>query len=1185
MTHSAVRYGRARVDPTNTRWQVWIDRGGTFTDAIGVRGDIVRTAKVLSGAGSVVGAVRALLDLAPDAVVPPIDLRLGTTLATNALLERRGAPTALAITAGLGDLLAIGDQTRPDLFALDITRPAPLYARVLELATRADPTGRVLARDDHADLLARFTDVVAAGIDSFAIVVLHGWAAPDLEQEVAKVARLAGARHVSTSADASAELGLLGRARTAVADAYLSPVLAAYLADLRAALPGSTVRLMQSSGGLADAARLRGRDAVLSGPAGGAIAAAHAAVAAGAPHAVGFDMGGTSTDVTCVEAGQLDRTHETEVAGTTLRAPAIAIHTVAAGGGSICQFDGLRLTVGPASAGAEPGPICYGAGGTAITVTDVDLVLGRLADDHFPWPLDRAAAIQALAAVGRALGVAGDDEAAARQAAEGFFAIANANMAEAVREVTIARGKDVREHALVVFGGAGGMHAGPVARQLGVRRVIVPRFAGLLSAWGIGLAPVTWHGEVDGGRVAVTADALATVAQGLNAVEATGRAAVAAEGATRLRVARTLSLRYRGSDTALDVSAGDATTVGAAFAEAHRARFGYVREDAIIEIAAGRVEVIGEDVAPTLPMRGQGPLPAPRRIDRGTPVYGLTELPAGAVVTGPALVLDPHASVVVDPGWVARVGDGGELVMDDREPPRGAPNASRTANTDVDPVRLEVYGNLMMSIAAQMGVVLERTAVSVNIRERRDFSCAVFDARGGLVANAPHIPVHLGAMGETVRSLLDSVTLTPGAVYACNDPSAGGSHLPDITVITPVHDGHRLIYLVANRGHHADVGGLTPGSMPPMSRTLEEEGVALRHLPIVIAGRLQRDEILDALRSGPWPARRPEDNLADLEAQIAANHAGVALMSEAMARASQAEVLAYLGHVQDQAAALVGRAIGSLRQGTRHFADQLDDGSPIVATVTVAGSRLHIDFTGSAPAHVGNLNAPRAVTVAAVIYVLRAMCGAPIPLNAGCLVPVDLVIPPGSILDPPPGAAVVAGNVETSQRIVDVLLGALELAAASQGTMNNLTLGGPTWAYYETIGGGAGATARAPGASAVHTHMTNTRITDPEVLEARLPVRLRRFAVRVGSGGTGLHRGGDGIVRELELLAPAEIALVTERRTTCPFGLAGGQPGRAGRNLVDGAEVPGRAHVRAGAGTILTLETPGGGGWGPTQGA
>ena len=1209
-----------RLSPTSTagwhdgevteRWQLWIDRGGTFTDAIGYQagsGEVrtadglasrgsgeVRTAKVLSGPGSVERAVREILRLADGAIPPPLELRLGTTLATNALLERRGARTALVITRGFADLLAIGDQTRPDLFALDIVRPPPLPARVVEVDTCAAADGSVLAPVDRDAAERIFRSLAADGFASVAVVVKHAWAVPVLETELADLARAAGIAHVTTSADASAELGLLARTETAVADAYLTPVLTSYLADLRAALPGSTIRIMQSSGGLADATRLRGRDAALSGPAGGAIATAAAARAAGIPRAIGFDMGGTSTDVTCFD-GALDRDHETLVAGVRLRAPAIAVHTVAAGGGSICRDDGVRLTVGPDSAGASPGPLCYGrrtdgsgmnvpfsslpvsdGNGTFIphaTITDADIVLGRLAGDHFPWPLDEAAARAALTV----------------DAAAAYFTIANANMAEAVRQVTIARGRDVRDFALVVFGGAGGMHACPVAELLGVRRVIVPRFAGLLSAWGMGLAPVTWHGETDCGRVPLDTASLAEAHARLDVLEDAGRASLAdapsRDGSVDVSVIRTVSLRYQGSDTALEVPA--TADAAGAFAAAHRVRFGYER-DAPIEVCAARIEVIASRPAPVLPRRADGPLPVPARRQplwsaghlADAPVWHLAALPAGARIDGPALVLDAHASIVVDRNWSAVVGDDDTLTLT----VAAEPSAVTAGPTAADPVSVAVHANLYMSIAAQMGTVLERTAVSTNIRERRDFSCALFDAHGGLVANAPHVPVHLGAMGETIRSLLAAhPSPPPGTVYATNHPADGGSHLPDITVISPVHDAAtgELLYILANRGHHADVGGLTPGSMPPFSRTLADEGVALRHLPVVVAGRLQRDTILAAFTAGPHPARRPLDNLADLEAQIAANHAGARLVAEAMSRSTPATFLAHMHHVQSQAAALVARAVAALPAGTRQFADFLDDGSPICVTIRTGGPRLHIDFTGSAPVHPRNLNAPRAVTVAAVLYVLRALVGAPIPLNAGCLAAVDLVIPPGSILDPPPGRAVVAGNVETSQRIVDVLLGALGLAAASQGTMNNLTVGGADWAYYETVGGGAGATPRAPGASAVHTHMTNTRITDPEVLEARFPVRVDRFAIRRGSGGAGHHPGGDGIIRTFTLLAPAEIAIVSERRTSRPFGLDGGGSGAPGRNLLDGAALPGAAHARVPAGAEVTVETPGGGGWGP----
>jgi 5-oxoprolinase (ATP-hydrolysing) len=721
--------------------------------------------------------------------------------------------------------------------------------------------------------------------------------------------------------------------------------------------------------------------------------------------------------------------------------------------------------------------------------------------------------------------------------------------------------------------------------MLGVTRVIVPRFAGLLSAWGMGLAPLTWHAEVDGGRVVMDAGALEVVRAKMDKVEAEGRAVMARERAGEVSVSRTLALRYRGSDTALEIP--DGGDVARAFADAHRTRFGYAR-DVEIEIAAGRVEVIAASDMPALPPRATGALPAPVRrqamwsagqMRDDVPVWNADDVPAGAEIEGPALLLDSHASIVIDHGWSASFTASGTL-----EARRTAARAT-VASAAADAASIAVHANLYMSIAAQMGTVLERTAVSTNIRERRDFSCALFDARGGLVANAPHIPVHLGAMGETIRSLLAVHPVPPpGTVYATNHPAAGGSHLPDITVITPVHDDDgRLLYILANRGHHADVGGLTPGSMPPSSRTLADEGIALEHVPIVIGGHLRRDAILAAFSAGPHPARRPLDNLADLEAQIAANHAGVRLVAAAMARTSPATFLDHMGHVQAQAAALVARAVAALPAGTRRFADELDDGSPIVATITAGTTgtaRLTIDFTGSASAHAGNLNAPRAVTMAAVIYVVRALVGTPIPLNAGCLAAVDVIIPPGSILDPPPGAAVVAGNVETSQRIVDVLLGALGLAAASQGTMNNLTLGGADWAYYETIGGGAGATPRAAGASAVHPHMTNTRITDAEILESRFPLRVERFAIRRGSGGAGFHRGGDGVIRELTLLAPAEISLLTERRTRAPFGLDGGEPGVPGNNRLGTTTLSGRGPGGAVARATLTNETPRGGGVG-----
>ena len=1161
-------------------WSIWLDRGGTFTDGIGrAPGGELRVAKVLSRddapGGAAVAAIRALLGLGPDEPVPPCDVRMGTTLATNALLERRGAPTALAITRGFADLCAIGDQTRPDLFALDIVRPEVLYREVIEIDARAAPDGTVLAAPGD-ELEAELAAARARGCTSLAVVVLHAYAAPALEQAVAEVARRAGFAHVSCSAEAGAEIGVLGRADTTVVDAYLTPVLAAHVAELRAALPGSRIRLMQSSGGLTDAARFRGRDAVLSGPAGGVVACAAIARDAGSDRAIGFDMGGTSTDVSCVD-GAIERVHETSVAGVRLRAPMMAIHTVAAGGGSICRWDGLRMTVGPDSAGAVPGPLSYGhPDARELALTDVDLVLGRIAGDRFPFPLDAARATAALAAIG-------DPTATAA----GFFAIANASMAEAIRRVSIARGRDPRDFTLVVFGGAGGIHACPIADQLGITRIVVHPLAGVLSALGMGLAPVSWHADLDAGRVPLDDAALSLLSPRLATLAADGLAALRADDVPDPRVTHRLDLRYRGADTSLTIDlTGPAADLATTFAARHRALFGYDRPDATIEIVVARVEVTGADPRPTLPLAPTGPAPAPLRhapMWTGTrmepvPVHLAETLPAGTTLPGPALLLSGTSTLALDPGWTLTVSPLGALHLEadlgalHLHPPKGAQHPA---------VGLEVWGNRYMAIAEQMGEVLRRTAVSTNIRERLDFSCAVFDAGGGLVANAPHIPVHLGAMGETIRALLEEVPEPEvGAVYASNDPDAGGSHLPDVTVVTPVHDrAGKLAFFTASRGHHADVGGITPGSMPPFATALAEEGVVLRHVPIVRGGVFDREGILRVLGAGAHPARRPLDNVADLEAQVAAGRAGARLVEEAIDRYGD-DAIGYMGRVQEHAARLVGRAIGALPDGEHRFADTLDDGTPIAVSVRIRGERIAIDFTGTGPEHPGNLNAPRAVTVAAVLYAMRCLVGEAIPLNAGCLAPVELIVPPGTILSPSPGRAVSGGNVETSQRVVDVLLAALGLAAASQGTMNNLTFGGPDLAYYETICGGAGATPRAPGASAVHTHMTNTRITDPEVLEARFPVRLRRFAIRRGSGGDGLHPGGDGVVRELELLAPVHVSIVSERRRTSPFGLAGGLPGAPGRNRLDGADLGGHASVDAGSGAVLIIETPGGGGWG-----
>jgi 5-oxoprolinase (ATP-hydrolysing) len=1183
----------ARARGESGRWQFWIDRGGTFTDCIGRDPDgTLRVVKIPSSDRAPLTGIRRLLGLGDDDAIPPCDVRMGTTIATNALLERKGVPCGLVITRGFRDLLEIGTQDRPEIFDLVIARPDRLYGHVVETAARADAEGQVLAPVDREALVSELGRMRELGLRSLAVVVLHAYRATRLETEIGELARDAGFDHVSLSHQVAAELGIVGRGDTTVVDAYLTPLIRDYVGALLAELPGSTLRLMQSSGGLTDAARFRGRNSVLSGPAAGVVACAHLAREADLPGVVGFDMGGTSTDVSRFD-GALERTYETTVAGVRLRAPMMAVHTVAAGGGSICRYRGFRLTVGPDSAGAAPGPLCYGdPAASEITLTDANLLLGRVVAERFPVRLETARVADAFAALAARVRDDGTPH-APEDLAAGFVEIADQAMAEAIRQVTVARGRDVRDYALVVFGGAGGQHACSVARRLGMRRVLFHRFAGVLSAWGMGLADVSWSGACDAGRSALDAGSRVRLRALHDELEGRGRAELAAEGfaPSDLVAVPRLDLRYRGADTAITLDAqGDEAAMRRAFEEAHAERFGFLRPEHVVEVLTARVEVS----APGAPAQVSRPLDrasaaraaATARTTRlwldgahrEVPLHRREDLSSGCFIDGPAVVLEDTGTIVLERGFrLDVIDDDRSLVSDVAAMP--APAASDGA---ADPVRLEVFNHLFMSIATQMGTALERTAVSTNIRERRDFSCALFDATGGLVANAPHIPVHLGAMGESVRAVLAThPEMGAGDVYATNDPAGGGSHLPDVTVVTPVHDEQgRLLFFTASRGHHADVGGTTPGSMPPFSARLTEEGVVLRGLRIVEGGRFDEDAVRRALAAGAYPARSPDDNVADLQAQIAANRTGAALLAEVVRRYGLDTVRSYMRHVQENAAAQVAAEIARLPSGERVFRDALDDGTPIEVTIRVDGSRMEIDFTGTGAEVEGNLNAPRAVTMAAVIYVLRTLVSAPIPLNSGCLAPVRVLIPPGSLLDPSPGAAVCGGNVETSQRIVDVLLGALDLAAASQGTMNNLTFGDAGVGYYETIAGGAGAGRGFAGASGVHTHMTNTRITDPEVLEARFPVRLVEFSLRRGSGGDGKWRGGDGVVREIELLRPLDVSILSERRARAPFGLAGGADGAPGRNTHNGRDVGGKASFAGATGDRVRIETPGGGGYG-----
>ncbi len=1209
----------------NVSWQFWIDRGGTFTDCIGIAPDgSLHTAKRLSSDDAPVEAIREILERsaawAPGQPPPPCSVKLGTTVATNALLERRGARTLLVTNRGLGDLLEIGTQARPELFEFEIRKPSPLHERALELPGRLGPEGGEVEPLDEGMAREALAEARRAGLHSVACVGIHSYANPALEMRLVEIAREVGFPYAVASSEIAREMGMLARGETATTDAYLTPLLQAHVRALESALPNARLAFMQSSGGLTDARRFRGPGALLSGPAGGVVGAARVAAEAGYESAVGFDMGGTSTDVSLIEAGECERAFETTVAGVRVKAPMLRIHSVAAGGGSLCRFDGFRLSVGPESAGADPGPLCYGRAGTTrssppalrkgsaqrrdraasegLALTDVNLFLGRIQPERFPFPLQIGPVEAALAALERELRQAGH-ALDAEEIAAGLVEIANASMAQAIQEVSVGRGVDPRGCVLVGFGGAGGQHVCALARRLGIRTILLHPHAGLLSAFGIGIAELSWDGQRDAGRLQLgeAGDPPEAVEQALAALQIEGVSALEDEGIDRDRIAidRILDLRYAGAETALAVAEPKTGDYADAFAAAHRARFGYTRPGRPIEITTARVRAHAPDprVASTRTRAAEGgraPLPR-RRANvwfpeigrRDVPVYDREVLRAADEIEGPAIVLESTGTVVLDPGFRARVDPRGVLVVEDT----GAPPSRRELDLRAaDPVRLEVFGNRFMSIAEQMGAVLRNTALSTNIKERLDYSCAVFDREGGLVANAPHIPVHLGAMGATVRAVLQAIPdLQPGDAIITNDPAEGGSHLPDVTVVTPVFLEGALHFFVASRGHHADLGGTTPGSMPADSRTLEEEGVVFRAFPLVRGGRLDEERVRRLLAEARHPARNPEDNLADFEAKVAANRAGERLLREMVEEQGLAAVETTMGQLQQAAAAKVAREIARLGDGDHVFEDHLDDSTPIRVSLQVRGERMRIDFAGTGAAVAGNLNAPRAVVESAVIYVLRCLVAERIPLNGGCLAPVEIAIPEGCLLDPPPGAAVVGGNVETSQRIVDVLLGAIGRVAASQGTMNNVAFGDDRFGYYETIGGGAGAGDGFDGASGVHTHMTNTRITDPEVMEARYPVRLERFALRSGSGGAGRFRGGDGLVRCYRFLAPLTVSLLTQRRETQPYGLSGGEPGAAGRNRLRRAAggeevVPGLARLRVEAGDLLIVETPGGGGFG-----
>ncbi len=1189
---------------TPARWQFWIDRGGTFTDVVARTPDgALVTAKLLSEdpggyTDAAVAAIRRLTGVA-DGPLPPADIRIGTTVATNALLERRGEPVLLVVTRGFADALLIGHQARHDIFAREIVRPAPLYARVVEVDERVTAEGEVLVPLDREAARAALQVAYDTGLRAVAIALVHGYRHRAHEATLAEIARAVGFTQVSASHEVSPLIRLIPRASTTVADAYLSPVLARYVAGLGEALgEGQRPLFMQSSGGLVDGAAFRGKDALLSGPAGGIVGMARTAAAAGFARVIGFDMGGTSTDVS-LHDGRFERRNDAELGGVHITAPTLRIDTVAAGGGSICRWAGGRLVVGPESAGAVPGPACYRRGGP-LTVTDCNLLLGKLVPDHFPrvfgrggdQPLNRDAAAARINELLDSMAADNGERRDPLAVAEALVGIAVANMAHAAKAISVARGHDPAGYALSCFGGAGGQHACLVADALGIGRVLVHSLAGLLSAYGMGLADRRALREE---TVALPlADEPALVA----AVERLGsaaREALVAQGvaAETIHIEATARVRFASGDTLIDVAVGSPEAMRAAFETGHVERFGFVGEGALVveqlgveAIADAAAEVAGFPLPPeTLP-----PLATVEAYLAGetsaVPLHDRAGLAAGARVEGPALIVDPASTTVVEPGWTAEVDRLGNLILS-----RHAPRAAAVASTEADPLRLEIFAGLFMALAEEMGAALQRSAASVNIRERLDFSCALFDAAGNLVANAPHIPVHLGSMGDSIRTVIerrsaDGRGMLPGDAYALNAPYAGGTHLPDITVVMPVFvGGDTPAFYVAARGHHADVGGTAPGSMPPDSRTIADEGVILDNVLLADRGTFREAAIRDLLASGPYPARNIDQNIADLLAQLAACRRGADGLARRCAEQGLATVSAYMEHVQAHAAASVRAALATLPGGA--FAYEMDNGAVVRVAVRVDhdARSATIDFAGTSEQRPDNFNAPRSVVRAAVLYVLRLVVGESIPLNDGFLRPVEIVIPAGSMLSPRFPAAVVAGNVETSQVVTDALLGALGVMAGSQGTMNNFTFGDDARQYYETICGGAGAGPGFGGASAVQTHMTNSRLTDPEVLETRFPVLVEAFGVRRGSGGAGERRGGDGVTRRLRFLEPMRAAILSNRRRVPPFGLAGGDAGTPGGTRVervDGSIEPlgSTAKVEMRPGDVIAIDTPGGGGWG-----
>lgn len=1190
-----------------TGWQFWIDRGGTFTDIVARRPDgEFMIHKLLSEnperyRDAPIQGIREILGLNPQDPIPAAieGVKMGTTVATNALLERKGDRTVLLITKGFRDALRIGYQNRPNIFARHIVLPEMLYERVIEVEERHNVHGEAIVPLNFKSVQTELEAAFQAGIRACAIVFMHGYRYPDHEQRVAQLARDIGFTQVSVSHQVSPLLKLVSRGDTTVVDAYLSPILRRYVEQVAGELGNVPLQFMQSNGGLVAAESFQGKDSILSGPAGGIVGSVQTSLRAGFSKIITFDMGGTSTDVAHFK-GEYERSFETEVAGVRLRSPMMDIHTVAAGGGSILNFDGSRYRVGPESAGANPGPASYGRGGP-LTVTDCNVMVGKLQPEFFPkvfgkagnLPLDVEVVRQKFAQFATEIG----DGRSPEEVAAGFLAIAVEKMANAIKKISLQRGYDLADYALCCFGGAGGQHACLIADSLGMKQILIHPFAGVLSAYGMGLADVRVLKEISIEAI-LQADLLPDLEPYFSQLE-TEATQELGEVSGEIEVLRRVHLRYEGTDSSIVVSWVETVeTMRESFESLHQQQYGFISPEKRLIVEATSLEVVvkSQEFAESQLTRRNNNSPIPVATVPlftanqwwETPVYKRKDLQPGDMIESPAIIVEVTGTNIVEPGWNAILTEKNYLIFS-RQAVSNTSSITTQNLTSADPILLEIFNNLFRAIAEQMGITLQNTSSSVNIKERLDFSCAIFDRKGQLVANAPHIPVHLGSMSESVKSLIETQgeNLQAGDVFVLNNPYHGGTHLPDITVITPVFSPQQKspLFYVASRGHHADIGGITPGSMPPHSQTIAEEGILFDNFQLVKQGQFQETELLQILSQNVYPARNPQQNIADLKAQIAANEKGTRELLNMVSHYGLETVQAYMQFVQDNAEESVRRVIQVLQDGS--FTCPLDNGGQITVKITIhrENRSAKIDFTGTSPQQESNFNAPSAVCKAAVLYVFRTLVEDDIPLNAGCLKPLEIIIPEGCLLNPKSPAAVVAGNVETSQAITDALYAALGVMAASQGTMNNFTFGNEQYQYYETICGGSGAGENFAGTDAVQTHMTNSRLTDPEVLELRFPVLLESFSIREDSGGKGKFNGGNGVIRRLQFLQKMTAGILSGRRQMEPFGLAGGEAGKVGKNSVQRhngtVEILGStATVEMLAGDVFVIETPGGGGYG-----